>query len=332
MFKTYIDNYNSKENQEYLDLIPTIYGYKEKLLDNKKEEYFYRETEKEYHVKYKKFEVKITKPEYQLIETKLNELNNEKIKLLFDYNNLKYRIINEINSESDFDKYSKVVDRLVKIDDTLDNLHEYYKKVNIKNITNHSKNEDKLKNINEKIDELNIKFKNDIFKDDIEKRKAIDIYKKLLDEKKDIRKNYYNEVNYILLKKPVIKYITKEKIEKIEKKPKKSKSMPKGNEEQMKRYKLKQKIKEKNAKNQKNGEDIEDTIKKLEKKIKKQFFAEFNFKNEEECGSGSHSSDYFTKKPQILKVINKYPDIKKLMPKGYNKLSKADICKELYKL
>ena len=123
MFKTYIDNYNSKENQEYLDLIPTIYAYKEKLFDNKKEEYFYKETEKEYHVKYKKFEVKITKPEYELIETKLNKLNLEKINLLFDYNNLKYRIINEINSESDFDKYSKIVEKLVKIDKTIDNLH-----------------------------------------------------------------------------------------------------------------------------------------------------------------------------------------------------------------
>merc|ERR1712070_97843 len=107
-----------------------------------------------------------------------------------------------------------IVEKLVKIDKTIDNLHEYYKKVNIKNITNHSKNEDELKNINQKIHELNTKFKNDIFKDDIEKRKAIDIYKKLLNEKKDIRKNYYNEVNYILLKKPVIEYITKKKIEK----------------------------------------------------------------------------------------------------------------------
>ena len=62
-----------------------------------------------------------------------------------------------------FDKYSKVVDRLVKIDETLDNLHEYYKKVNIKNISNHSKNEDKLKN-SKRLRLVNISLMLDLFK------------------------------------------------------------------------------------------------------------------------------------------------------------------------
>ena len=332
MFKTHIDNYSSKENQEYLNLIPELYNYKEKLKDNKKEEYFYKETEKEYHVKYKKFEVKITKPKYELIETKLEKLNKEKIKLLFDYNNLKYRIINEINNESDFQKYSKTIDRLVEIDDTIDKLHEYYKKVNNMNMIKLSKNTEELNEINDNINELNIKFKNHIFKDDIEKRKAIDIYKKLLIEKKNISEKYYNEINYILLKKPVIEYITKQKNKKVEKKVKKSKEIPKGNTEQMKMYKLKQKIKEKNAKNKNDEEDMDDKIKKIEDKIKKQFFNEFNFKDKKECTSSSHSKEFFTKKNEILKVIKKYPDIEKLMPKQYNKLPKSEICEELYKL
>ena len=101
---------------------------------------------------------------------------------------------------------------------------------------------------------------------------------------------------------------------------------------QEKRYKLKEQIKKKNSKNVKPNETMDETISRLEKGIKEKFLAEFKFKNEEECSSGSYSADYFTKKPQILKVINKYPDIKKMMSKGYQKKDKKEICKEIYKL
>ena len=219
----------------------------------------------------------------------------------------------------------------MKIDKEIEELVEYYKKVNLTNLTDKGKNEAEIKEINNTIVSLNEKFKNDVFKDDIEKKKAVDVYKKKLQEKRILEQNFFNEINYIILEKPVIKYLTGSKAKKEKKeKPKKSKVVPKGDIEQVKRYKLKEKIKEKNEKS--SNIPIEERITKLEKKIKDKFFAEFKFKDEKECASGSHSADYFVKKPQLLKIIKKYPEIKAILPKDYPKLPKDKICKEIFKL
>lgn len=340
MFKTYIDNYHSNENKEYLDLIGTIFEYKVKIMNDSKAEendYFYNETDNEYHVKYKKFEVKIVKPIYKKIQDEINKLKDEKKKILFEYNILKYNIINEINTEKDYSLYDKLVNQLLNIDKNIEELVEYYKKVNLINLTEKLNDDENIKKSNEKIKHLNDKFKNNIFKDDIEKKLAIDNYKSLLEDKSKLEKKFYNEIDYILLKKPKIEYLVGKKVEKTkdtkkDKKKntqKKSKVIPNEDIEKQKRYKLKQKIKEKNEKSNLN---VEEKISKLEKKIKDDFFAEFKFKNQDECSTSSYSADFFTKKPEILKIINKYPDIKSLMPKGYNKLPKDQICKELYKL
>lgn len=333
MFKTYIDNYHSKENKEYLQLIQSMFGYKTKIINDSNSEdngYFYTETDNKYHVKYKKFHVKVIKPIYKKIQNEIDNLKEEKKTLLLEYNSLKYNIIHEINTEKDYTTYDNLVKKLLKIDEDIEDLVEYYKKVNITNLTDKIKSEERIKEINEEIQNLNDKFKNNIIKDNIEKKKGFDSYKLLLEEKTNLEKQFFNEIDYIILKKPIIEYLSDKKVEKKKKKnTKNTKNVPKGDIEQQKRYKLKQKIKEKNAKS---DLPVEEKIAKLEKKIKKAFFNEFKFKNEEECSSGSYSEDYFTKKPQILKIINKYPDIKKLMPKGYNKLPKDEICKELYKL
>ena len=74
MFKTYIDNYHSNENKTYLNVINTIFGYKTKIINDDKTEdsgYFYNETDKEYHVKYKNFEIKVTKPIYKKFKMRL---------------------------------------------------------------------------------------------------------------------------------------------------------------------------------------------------------------------------------------------------------------------
>lgn len=333
MFKTYIDNYHSKEYNDYLDVINKMFDYKIKIINDKnadKNSYFYNETDKEYHVKYKKFDVKVTKPIYKKINDEINNFKENKKELLFEYNNLKYKIINNINTEKDYTYYDKVIKKLLKIDDDIDGLVEYYKKVNLTNFNDKLKNQARINEINIEIQSLNNKMKNNIITDDIEKKKGWNSYKNLLEEKSNLLKNYYNEIDYIILEKPKVEYLTSKKIEKKKKKTQtKSKVVINGDIEQQKRYKIKQKIKEKN---EKSDLPVEEKISKLEKKIKKAFFAEFNFKNEKECSSGSYKEDYFTKKPAILKVINKYPDLKKLMPKGYNKLPKDKICKELYKL
>ena len=72
---------------------------------------------------------------------------------------------------------------------------------------------------------------------------------------------------------------------------------------------------------------------KLTKEILDKFFAEFKFKNEEECSSASYSSEYFIKKPILIKTINKkYPEVRAELPDGYQKLPKDKICSELFKL
>jgi hypothetical protein len=337
MFKTYIENYNSKEYNEYLNLIPTLYEYKNIIANDSKSKtkgFSYNETHKEYNVKYKKFDVNVIKPIYIKIDDKIKILKDEKKIFIFEYNNLKYKIINQLNTESDFEKYDKVMQKLLKIDENIDDLIEYYKKVNLINLTQQNKNNEKIKEFNEQLNSLNKKFKNDVFKDDIEKNKSSSIYKKIVNEKNELGKNYYNVINYIIIEKPKIKYLNKSnKIIKKEDTPKKSKKSkePQSNDEIMetKIYKLKEKIKKNNEKSDK---PVQERIAKIEKKITDKFFAEFKFKNLKECSSGSHSEDYFTKKPEILKIINKYPEIKKILPKGFNKLPKNEICNELYKI
>ena len=331
---SYIENFHSNEYKNYLDIIKTIFDYKIKIInDNSSSDkgYFFNENKDQIHLKYKKFEAKITKPVYKNIEDELVKLKNEKKELMLSYENLKYNIIHELNLEEDFKKYDKIVNKLIKIDKQIQNLVDYYKKVNLSNLTDKDENKAKIEEINNSIINLNEKFKNDVFKDDIEKKRAIDIYKKNIQEKKILENIFFNEINYIIMEKPNIEYITgskKQKKEKVEK-PKKSKVIPKGNVEQVKRYKLKEKIKEKNAKSK---ISVEERVTKLEKKIKEKFFKEFKFKNEEECASGSYSADFFVKKPQLLKIIKKYPEIKNILPKDYPKLPKDKICKELYKL
>ena len=59
---------------------------------------------------------------------------------------------------------------------------------------------------------------------------------------------------------------------------------------------------------------------------------EFNFSNIKECKSSSYRESYFMKKPEILKIIKKYPDIKNILPKNYHTLTKDKLCDEIYKL
>ena len=90
MLVTYIDNYHSNANKEYLDIIKTIQDYKTKILNDLKADdkgFFYNEDKNEIHLKYKKVEVKITKPVYKNVEHELVKLKKEKKEQMFVYNN-----------------------------------------------------------------------------------------------------------------------------------------------------------------------------------------------------------------------------------------------------
>lgn len=331
MYQTYIDNYNSNDFKEYLELNRKISDYRIKIRNSDKDKNFYFNEDKDnISIKYKKVKVDIKKPIYKSVFNEINKLKNEKKNLLQDYEILKDKIINEINSEKDFTKYDNIIKKLTKIDQDIEDLVEYHNKINSIVKTNLDKNISKLNEIKSEIKNINKKFL--VVNDDIEKKNLTRDYLKLEKEKQNLEGNYFNHIDYIVYQIPSIKYSSNtKKIEEIKKKPDKVNKTTKTDKEieNEKRYKLKEKISKKNPKTK---EEAIQKLNKLEKKYKEKFMNEFNFSNIKECKSSSYRESYFMKKPEILKIIKKYPDIKNILPKNYPTLTKDKLCDEIYKL
>lgn len=331
MYQTYIDNYNSNDFKEYLELNRKISDYRIKIRNSDKDKNFYFNEDKDnISIKYKKVKVDIKKPIYKSVFNEINKLKNEKKNLLQDYEILKDKIINEINSEKDFTKYDNIIKKLTKIDEDIEDLVEYHNKINSIVKTNLDKNISKLNEIKSEIKNINKKFL--VVNDDIEKKNLTRDYLKLEKEKQNLEGNYFNHIDYIVYQIPSIKYSSNtKKIEEIKKKPDKVNKTTKTDKEieNEKRYKLKEKISKKNPKTK---EEAIQKLNKLEKKYKEKFMNEFNFSNIKECKSSSYRESYFMKKPEILKIIKKYPDIKNILPKNYPTLTKDKLCDEIYKL
>jgi hypothetical protein len=331
MYQTYIDNYNSNDFKEYLELNRKISDYRIKIRNSDKNKNFYfNEDKNNISIKYKKVKLDIKKPIYKSVFNEINKLKNEKKNLLQDYEILKDKIINEINSEKDFTKYDNIIKKLTKIDEDIQDLVEYHNKINSIVKTNLDKNISKLNEIKTEIKNINKKFL--VVNDDIEKKNLTRDYLKLEKEKQNLEGNYFNHIDYIVYQIPSIKYSSNTK--KIEEKKKKSDKVNKTTKtdkeiEDEKRYKLKEKISKKNPKTK---EEAIQKLNKLEKKYKEKFMNEFNFSNIKECKSSSYRESYFMKKPEILKIIKKYPDIKNILPKNYPTLTKDKLCDEIYKL
>ena len=147
-------------------------------------------------------------------------------------------------------------------------------------------------------------------------------------ERHNIKNKTFKQIDYIITKLPEVKEQNIKAIVKKDKPVKKPKKVKKTNDEIQKdiNSKLKKKIKEK----------LENTsskdLNKLEEDIKKKLFKVFRFKNKAECESRSHSADFFTKKPELIEIIKKSPQIEKRLPSNYQGMSKTRICEELYKL
>jgi hypothetical protein len=331
MYQTYIDNYNSNNFKEYLELNRKISDYRIKIRNSDKDKNFYfNEDKNNISIKYKKVKLDIKKPIYKSVFNEINKLKNEKKNLLQDYEILKDKIINEINSEKDFTKYDNIIKKLTKIDEDIEDLVEYHNKINSIVKTNLDKNISKLNEIKTEIKNINKKFL--VVNDDIEKKNLTRDYLKLEKEKKNLEGNYFNHIDYIVYQIPSIKYSSNtKKIEENKKKPDKVNKTTKTDKEieDEKRYKLKEKISKKNPKTK---EEAIQKLNKLEKKYKEKFMNEFNFSNIKECKSSSYRESYFMKKPEILKIIKKYPDIKNILPKNYPTLTKDKLCDEIYKL
>lgn len=331
MYQTYIDNYNSNDFKEYLELNRKISDYRIKIRNSDKDKNFYfNEDKNNISIKYKKVKLDIKKPIYKSVFNEINKLKNEKKNLLQDYEILKDKIINEINSEKDFTKYDNIIKKLTKIDEDIEDLVEYHNKINSIVETNLDKNISKLNEIKTEIKNINKKFL--VVNDDIEKKNLTRDYLKLEKEKQNLEGNYFNHIDYIVYQIPSIKYSSNtKKIEEKKKKPDKVNKTTKTDKEieDEKRYKLKEKISKKNPKTK---EEAIQKLNKLEKKYKEKFMNEFSFSNIKECKSSSYRESYFMKKPEILKIIKKYPDIKNILPKNYPTLTKDKLCDEIYKL
>lgn len=71
-------------------------------------------------------------------------------------------------------------------------------------------------------------------------------------------------------------------------------------------------------------------VKAIKENIKELIKDKLKPKNAEECASQKRSQPYYTKKDEILEVIDKHPQIKQALPANYKSLNKEDLCKHLY--
>lgn len=322
----YLDNLNSAIYSDYLVKLDLYNNLKKKIFKKGSDETkYYNEDTNNYYVKYNNIELTIQKPIYKNV---FNEMNNIKIKkknLLIDYNNLRYKIIHNLNNKSDFDKYNSIVLELKDYDERLKELIEYYISANKINRNDREKNNNDINKLKEE--------KNKLYNDILEEKDSL-LNKKYINDYLELINSYYEKQNYY---EKIIDFYIEElpnieeknvKIEKpkINKKEKTKKEKTDEEIEKEKLSKLKEKIKDKL------NNTPQEKLDKLEENVKKEFFKLFKFKNQKECSSRSYKSDSFMKKPDIIKIISRSKDIEKRLPSNYQSFSKEKICEELYKL
>ncbi len=327
----YINNYNSAEYKDYLNKLQIYYDYKVKILKKmeKKKDIdglSYNETNEKFTLKYNNMSLEITKPKYKYIFEEIENIRQEKNKLKVDYKELQYRILHNLNNEADYKKYQKIVDELIKLDNKVKELTEYYIKINSIQSNLETNNKNAINDFTKELESLFAKINDET--DSILTRKHINDYLEIMKERHNIKNKTFKQIDYIITKLPEVKEQNIKAIVKKDKPVKKPKKVKKTNDEIQKdiNSKLKKKIKEK----------LENTsskdLNKLEEDIKKKLFKVFRFKNKAECESRSHSADFFTKKPELIEIIKKSPQIEKRLPSNYQGMSKTRICEELYKL
>lgn len=321
---TYIQNYNSDEFKEYLEKLEIFYSYKLKILNKKQKNQnidglSYNESKDKFELNYNNISLNLTKPKYKNIFEEIDNIKEKKNELKLEYNELQYRILHNLNDEKDYKKYQKIVDELINLDEEVKQLIGYYIKVNTIQKQNERDNKTEIYNKTKELEELFNKINNET--------KNINDYLELVKEIRNLKNTNYKTIDYIITELPKVEGNNIKSIVKKEKKEKKKKAK-KSNDEVLKESnsKLKKKLKKKldNTPTEK--------LDKLEENIKKKLFEVFKFKNQSECASRAHSSKYFTKKPDLIKLIKKSKEIEKRLPSNYQGMSKTKICEELYKL
>lgn len=323
----YISNFNDPIYKEYLNKLQYIYSYKVKILKKEQDETrYYKENAETIELKYNSMHIVITKPKYKDIFKEIELIKKEKKELLVDYNNLQYKILHDLNNQTDFKNYKDTITKLKELDNKVKEYLEYYIKVNEINKNEHKEN---LKNRND------IKMKKIELYDDILQEQDSILNKKRIMDYLEFVKQYYNTfdknekiVDYIIEKLPEVneKNIIKKVVKKDEIKIKPKLKKTDEEIEKEKRSKLKKKIKKKlNSKSQQD-------LNKLEKEVKDKFLKLFIFKNEKECSDKKRTAEHYMKKPEIIDIIKRSKDIEKRLPENYKTLTKPEICKEIFKL
>lgn len=323
----YISNFNDPIYKEYLNKLQYVYSYKVKILKKEQDETrYYKENAETIELKYNSMHIVITKPKYKDIFKEIVLIKKEKKELLVDYNNLQYKILHDLNNQTDFKNYKDTITKLKELDNKVKEYLEYYIKVNEINKNEHKEN---LKNRND------IKMKKIELYDDILQEQDSILNKKRIMDYLEFVKQYYNTfdknekiVDYIIEKLPEVneKNIIKKVVKKDEIKIKPKLKKTDEEIEKEKRSKLKKKIKKKlNSKSQQD-------LNKLEKEVKDKFLKLFIFKNEKECSDKKRTAEHYMKKPEIIDIIKRSKDIEKRLPENYKTLTKPEICKEIFKL
>ena len=327
----YINNYNSNQYRDYLEKLEIYYDYKVKILKkmekkNQVDDLYFDETIDKFSLKYNNLTLEIHKPEYKFVFEEINKIKEKKKILRTDYKELQYKILHNLNNKTDYEKYKKIVDELIKLDNELKELTEYYIKINYIQSNLEKNNKNNITNFTKELESLFLKINEE--NDSILTRKYINDYLEIMKERHNIKNKTFKQIDYIITKLPEVTEKNIKKIVKKDKPAKKPKKVKKTNDEIQKdiNSKLKKKIKKK----------LENTsskdLNKLEEDIKKKLFKVFRFKNKAECESRSHSADFFTKKPELIEIIKKSKEIEKRLPSNYQGLSKTKLCEELYKL
>ena len=323
----YISNYNDPIYKDYLDKLEIYYNYKLKILKKgSNDNQYFKEDKDKFELKYNTMELVLHKPKYKDIFNEIDELKEEKNKLLIEYNELQYRILNNLNNEKDYKKYQNIVDKLTQFDGKVKDLLDYYMQINAINKNLFNANQKDIDNLHKDKTELYDKIIKE--NDSILNRKYISDYLKLFKLNNELYNKHFKNIDYFILELPKIKENNIKTISKPKKEPEKKKKPKKSDEEieKEKRTKLKKKLQEKLENTDK------DKLKKLEKSVRDKLFKVFKFSNEKECASRSRSYDYFTKKDDILQIIEENKEIKDRLPQNYRGLTKAKICEELYKM
>jgi hypothetical protein len=222
----------------------------------------------------------------------LEKLYKDRNEHYYKYKILEDKILFSDNPDKFKQNYNDIIGALNKLQDEIDNVHEYYEQLDefqetslvsdIKTTLRQMKKAKQEENLS-----LYVKTLKTVRK----------LENKLLEEPDDIE--------YIILKPCEEVEITKEDKQKVEIR-----------KEPLEKRK-KQKISNTNVKIIK--ENLKDLIK-----------SKFKPQTLEECASQKRSQPYFMKKEDIINKIEENPEIKRILPANYKSLAKEALCKYLY--